>query len=148
MDFSKWNKAIDKEQYKKDLEDIEKNGGTGDYKEVPHGEYIVKVEKMELKESKKGDPMLSIIFRIVEGEFKKSCLFMNQVVFQPFQIHIANEFLKSMETDVEIEFDGNYEDYNNMILDVAEACDSLEFSIEYGEKKGFNTFKILEIYDA
>jgi hypothetical protein len=53
-----------------------------------------------------------------------------------------------METYVEIEFDGNYEDYNNMILDVAEACDSLEFSIEYGEKKGFNTFKILEIYDA
>lgn len=148
MDFSKWNAAIDAEKMEKDLEEIKKNGG-GDYPEIEPGEYVVKVEKMELKASKKGDPMLSIMFRIVEGEHKKACIFYNQVILQPFQIYLANEFLNSMETDVEAAFHGNYEEYNNIILDIAEACDKLEFLLDYGENnKGYKTFKIKEVYDA
>lgn len=148
MDFSKWNAAIDAEKMEKDLEEIKKNGG-GDYPEIEPGEYVVKVEKMELKASKKGDPMLSIMFRIVEGEHKKACIFYNQVILQAFQIHLANEFLNSMETDVEAAFHGNYEEYNNIILDIAEACDKLEFLLEYGENsKGYKTYKIKEVYDA
>lgn len=148
MDFSKWNAAIDAEKMEKDLEEIKKNGG-GDYPEIEPGEYVVKVEKMELKASKKGDPMLSIMFRIVEGEHKKACIFYNQVIMQPFQIYLANEFLNSMETDVEAAFHSNYEEYNNIILDIAEACDNLEFLLVYGENnKGYKTFKIKEVYDA
>lgn len=148
MDFKKWNKAIDKEQFEKDLEEIKKNGG-GEFKEVPEGEYAVKIDKMELKESKKGDPMLSIWFKILEGEFKNSYIFYNQVVIQPFQIHLANEFMNSFETDVEAAFHGDYEEYNNIILDVAEACDKLEFTLYYGENsKGFKTYKIKEVFDA
>lgn len=149
MDFSKWNKAIDAEQYEKDLEEIKKNGG-GDYPEIEPGEYVVKIEKMELKESKtKHEPMLSIQFRILEGEHKKACIFMNQVVMQPFQIYIANTFLNSLETDVEAAFHGDYKEYNDIILDIAEACDKLEFLLDYGENnKGYKTFKIKEVYDA
>ena len=148
MDFSKWNAAIDAAQMEKDLEEIKKNGGA-DYPEIEPGEYVVKVEKMELKASKKGDPMLSIMFRIVVGEHKKACIFYNQVILQAFQIHLANEFLNSMETDVEAAFHGNYEEYNNIILDIAEACDKLEFLLEYGENnKGYKTYKIKEVYDA
>lgn len=148
MDFSKWNAAIDAEKMEKDLEEIKKNGG-GDYPEIEPGEYVVKVEKMELKASKKGDPMLSIMFRIVEGEHKKACIFYNQVVLQAFQIHLANEFLNSMDTDVEAAFHGNYEEYNNIILDIAEASEKLEFLLEYGENgKGYKTYKIKEVYDA
>lgn len=148
MDFSKWNAAIDAEKMEKDLEEIKKNGGA-DYPEIEPGEYVVKVEKMELKASKKGDPMLSIMFRIVEGEHKKACIFYNQVILQAFQIHLANEFLNSMETDVEAAFHGNYEEYNNIILDIAEACEKLEFLLDYGENnKGYKTYKIKEVYDA
>lgn len=148
MDFSKWNAAIDAAQMEKDLEEIKKNGG-GDYPEIEPGEYVVKVEKMELKASKKGDPMVSIMFRIVEGEHKKACIFYNQVVLQAFQIHLANEFLNSMDTDVEAAFHGNYEEYNNIILDIAEACEKLEFLLDYGENgKGYKTYKIKEVYDA
>ena len=148
MDFKKWNAAIDAEKMEKDLEDIKKNGG-GDYPEIEPGEYVVKVEKMELKSSKKGDPMLSIMFRIQEGEHKKACIFYNQVILQAFQIYLANEFLNSLETDVEAAFHGNYEEYNNIILDIAEACEKLEFLLDYGENsKGYKTFKIKEVYDA
>lgn len=149
MDFSKWNSAIDAEQYKRDIDEIKKNGGTGDYPEIEAGEYVVKIEKMELRESKKGDPMLFVQFRILEGAHAKACIFMNQVVFQPFQIHMANEFLRSLETGVAVDFDGKFDDYANTILDVAEACDKLEFLLDYGENnKGYKTFKIKEIYDA
>ena len=148
MDFSKWNSAIDKEQYEKDLEEIKKNGGA-DFPEIEPGEYVVKVEKMELKASKKGDPMVSIMFRILEGEHKKACIFYNQVVLQPFQIYLANEFLNSLETEIEAVFHGDYEEYNNIILDIAEACDNLEFLLDYGENsKGYKTYKIKEVYDA
>lgn len=149
MDFSKWNKAIDKEQYEKDLEEIKKNGG-GDYPEIEPGEYVVKIEKMELKESKtKREPMLSIQFRITDGEHKKARIFYNQLVFKPFQIHIANQFLNSLETDVEAAFHGDYKEYNDIILDIFEACDKLEFLLAYGENaKGYKTYKIKEVYDS
>ena len=65
MDFSKFNKAVDLEALKHDIQEAEENGGSGDYKDVPTGTYEVKIEKMEIKESKKGDPMLSVWFKIL-----------------------------------------------------------------------------------
>ena len=51
--FDKWNKAVDGEALAKDVKEVEENGGNFEYKEVPLGEYEVKIHKMELKESKK-----------------------------------------------------------------------------------------------
>lgn len=146
--FSKWNEQIDGTKMAQEVKEVEKNGT--EYKEIPVGEYEVKVDKMELKESKSGAPMVSIRFRILEGEFKKSCLFMNQVVTQPFQIGIVNSILRAMDTDINVDFDGNFEHYNNMILDVFEATDreKLEFLLAYGEKNGYKTFKIEEVFAA
>ena len=145
--FDNWNKQIDGAKMAQDVKEVEQNGG-GEYKEVPVGEYEVKIEKMELKEAKSGAPMVAIQFRILEGEFKKSCLFMNQVVTQPFQISIVNSFLRSLDTDVEIDFDGNYAHYNDTILDVFEATDKdkLEFLLSYTESKGYPRYKIKEVY--
>lgn len=148
MDFSKFDKKVDLEGLKKDLNEAAENGGTGDYKEVPVGKYEVSVSKMELVESKKGDPMVSIWFKILEGEYKNSYLFFNQVITQGFQIHIVNELLRSMvEADKEITFE-SYSQYAQMLLDVHEMIDgNLEFAIDYGEnKQGFKTFKIEEVY--
>lgn len=146
MDFSKFNKAVDLAALKKDVQEAEENG---DYREVPKGNYEVKIEKMELKESKKGDPMLSVWFKILSGEYEGSMLFMNQVVTNGFQIHICNTFLRSLETGLEIQFD-DFEQYSNLIFDVHEKVDveKLEFALEYGEKNGFNTFKITEVFEG
>ena len=145
--FDNWNKQIDGAKMAQDVKEVEQNGG-GEYKEVPVGEYEVKIEKMELKEAKSGAPMVAIQFRILDGEFKKSCLFMNQVVTQPFQISIVNSFLRSLDTDVEVDFDGNYAHYNDTILDVFEATDKdkLEFLLSYTESKGYPRYKIKEVY--
>ena len=43
-----------------------------------------------------------------------------------------------------------YGQYNDMIMDMMESIDgSLEFLLEYGKnKKGYNTFKIKEVYEV
>lgn len=146
--WDKFDKAVDTEGLAQDVKEAAENG-VGNYKEVPHGTYEVSVEKMELVESKKGDPMVTIWFKIVsDGEYKGSLIFFNQVVTQGFQIHIVDELLRSMDTDVNVEF-VTYNQYGTMLMDVFEAVNgNLEFALEYGEgKKGFNTYKITEVYE-
>ena len=45
MDFSKFDKMVDIEGLKKDIADVEANGGGGDFKDVPHGSYEVAIDK-------------------------------------------------------------------------------------------------------
>lgn len=147
--YDKWNKNIDIEGLANDVKEAEASGGSGQYKEVPVGKYEVKIDKMELKESSKGDPMFAVQFRIVHGEFENSCLFMNQVITQGFQIGKVNDFLRSLEVfeDSEVIFK-NYSQYNDLVLDMMEELDKAkaEFLIEYKEKKGFANYKVIEVY--
>ena len=146
MDFSKFDKTVDLEGLKADIEKVQENGM--DFQEVPFGTYEVRVEKLELGESKKGDPMVKVWFRIINGEFENSMLFMNQVVTKAFQIHTMNELLRDMDTDLEIKFE-SYSQYNDLLMDVFEAVnDKMEFALEYGENKGYKTFKITEVFDT
>ena len=145
--WDKFDKAIDTEGLAKDVKDAAENGG--DYKEVPHGDYEVAVDKLELKASKKGDPMVTIWFKVLTGEYKGSYIFMNQVITQGFQIHIVNDLLRSMDTGIDIEF-VTYKQYGNMLMDVMEAIDgNLEFALSYKEgRKGFNTYEITEVFEV
>lgn len=148
--FDKWNKSIDTEGLAKDTKEVEQNGGSGDYEEVPVGTYEVKIEKMELKESSKGDPMFSAWFRILAGKHENQLLFMNQVITQGFQIGQVNRFLRSLDAvEQEIEFK-DYGQYNDLILDVAEAVDGkLEFLMEYKKsKKDFPIYTVKEVYEV
>ena len=149
--FDKWNKNIDVEGLKKDVAEAEANGTSGDYKEVPVGRYEVKIDKMELKESSKGDPMFFCQFRILQGEFSNSCLFMNQVLTQGFQIGQVNSFLRSLQVfeDDSVTFE-NYSQYNDLIMDVMEEVDAqgLEYLLEYKKsKKDFPIYTIKDVYE-
>lgn len=148
--FEKWDNAVNMDDLQKDIQEAAKNNGGGDFKEVPHGTYEVSIEKMELKASKKGDPMFSVWFNILNGDFKNSKIFMNQVVTQGFQIHIVNEFLRSLTKDCAvptIEFK-SYSQYADLIMDIHEMiADDFEYEVKYGQtKKGFDTFEITEVY--
>ena len=145
--FEKWNSNIDLAGLQQDIKDAQDNNK--EFEAVPHGEYEVKLDKLELKATKKGDPMVSAWFTILEGQYKKQKLFMNQVVTQGFQIHIVNEFLKSMGTDLDIEF-VDYKQYAELLLDVAEFCDenNLEFAIKYEDNKGYDKFTITEVFEG
>lgn len=150
--FAQWDNSVDMEGLQKDIQEAKENGG-GNFKEVPHGKYEVAIEKMELKATKtKGDPMVSVWMKIVgDGEFKGSMIFMNQVITQGFQIHIVNEFLRSLIQDCDdapvVEFK-SYAQYNNLLMDIHELiADSFEYAVDYGQtKKGFDTFEITDVF--
>lgn len=148
--FDKWNKSIDVEGLKKDIAEAD-NGQQGEYREIPVGTYECKIEKLELKESSKGSPMVSAWFRILNGDYENNLLFMNQVITQGFQISIVNRFLKSLEAvdDDLIEFK-DYAQYNDLLMDIMEAVDGqLEFLIEYKKsKKDFAVYTVKEVYDV
>lgn len=149
VDFSKFDKNVDLDGLKSDVVEAQENKG-GEYKEVPHDKYEVEINKLELSISKKGDPMLVCWMKILEGDYKGSLIFMNQVVTKGFQIHLANEFLRGLVEgmDMTIDFE-SYAQYAELILDVSEAIDGQrEYLVDYGEKNGFNTFKIEEVFDV
>ena len=148
--FEQWDKNIDTEGLQKDVADAAQNSG-GNFEEVPHGTYEVAIKQMELKASKKGDPMVSIWFKILEGEFKGSVIFYNQVITQGFQVHFVNEMLRMMVSELEdapaIEFK-SYKQYGNLIMDIFESIgDNFEYALSYKKgKKEFSTYEIKEVF--
>ena len=154
MDFSKFDKEINVEKLKNDIEEAKKNGGNGDYPEVPKGTYVGKFEKLEVGETKDGRPMLKAQFRITEGEFNKSCLFMNRVLYgtknDASMIASAVGFLIKLEPsdDVDtVEF-CSYSQFADLVLDIMEDIDgSLEYEVYY-DPKAFNNISIEEVFEV
>ena len=147
--FAKWDEAIDTEGLQKDVAEAAK-GGNGDFEEVPHGTYEVAIKQMELKASKKGDPMVSIWFKVVDGAHKNGIIFFNQVITQGFQIHIVNELLRKMVSEAKdapvIDFK-SYKQYSDLILDVFEITDGFEYCLKYTKgKNDFSNYEITEVF--
>lgn len=130
FDFNKWNQQFGGEKALKELEDVKKNGGS--FEDLPDGDYICKLEKLELAESKKHQPMIKAMFRIVRGEHKKKCLFVNQVIAGGFPLHKGLEFLRSLEVfdDSEVDFDGDYSAFNDLIMDIAEEAANMVYTVK------------------
>lgn len=157
FNWSKFDKKVDLEALAADVQEVEENGGGGDFEKVPDGQYEVAVEKMELTESKKGDPMLMIWFNIVDGEFEGQKIFYYKVM-QPqndkawgYQVHQNNEMLRKLwdckEEDVKFTSFGEYAD---LILDIHEDIDGkFEYLLEKEtDKKGYDQFKIVEVFEV
>ena len=155
--FDRWDKEFNTEEIAKGVAEAAEHG-TGEFKEVPHGDYEVEINKMELKASKKGSPMVSIWFKILEGEYKGSLIFFNQVVTEGFQIHIVNELLRKMVSEMtddryaeeidRVKEKFSYNKYGNLIMDIFEAIDgSYEYALSYKKgKKDFSTYEITDIF--
>ena len=147
--WEKWEKKIDTAGLKNDVKKAAES--KQEYRDVPKGKYEVKITKMELKATKKADePMLSCWLKVIAGPQKGQYIFYNQMLTTGFGIHVANEFLRSLESGVEISFD-NFNQFNDMIMDIAEAIESegLEYVLEYGENdKGYKTYRIEDVFSA
>ena len=155
IDFEKWNADFGGEEAVKALHDAEQNGG-GDFTELPDGEYLCKLEKLELGESKKGQPMIKGMFRITEGEHKKQCLFYNQVFCRnaagnAYSIKKGLDFLRSLQIfdDAEVDFDGNYAKFNDLLLDMAEEAEDagLKFGILKSKDGEYTRLEVVEWYE-
>lgn len=147
--FEKFDKALNTEELAKEVNELKQNGQT--MERVPHGKYEVKLSKIEIVECKsekhKGEPMIKASFKIIAGEKKGKLIFMNQLIVLPFQIHLMNQFLKSLDTGLDVEFT-TYSKYAYLLKDIEEECEKLEFVLDYSENKGFDKFTIEEVFEA
>ena len=156
MDFTKFDQQVDTEKLAADAAEAAKNGGS--YFVIPDGEYVVGIDKMEIGETKDGRPMFKVQFRILEGEYKKSCLFMNRVIFgtknDASMIGSVTAFLSKLEA---VDEEGNsydcsfhsYSQLNDLVMDIMEAveADELSYLVDYAEK-AFNNVSIKEVFEG
>lgn len=151
-DFSKFDKEIDLAQLRKEVEEIKKNGGTGEYPKIEEGIYRGKFEKLEVGTTKDGRPMLRAMFRITEGQHKKQCLFMNRVLYgtknDANMIASAEGWLESLEPSEDVGdviFKG-YSEFADLVMDIAEDISELEYDVNY-DPDAFNSITIEEVYE-
>ena len=146
--FERFNSMFDIEGLKQDIESADTSGG--DFKEVPKGDYEVKVVKIELgqtgeKSKTPGMPMAKVWFEVIAGEYKGQKIFMNQMLTSAFGFHKMNEFLASLETGVHVVFE-NFGQYADLFAQIFDAVDGkAEYQLSYGENaKGYSTYTIVQ----
>lgn len=146
IDFDKWN-----EQFggKKALEDLKKaKEEAEERREVPDGVYSCKLEKLELAESKSGKPMIKGQFRIIKGDYKKNCLFVNQVIAGGYPLHMGLTFLRSLNVfdDSEIDFNGDFEEFSELLMDIIEEAQgsNMIFSVKKSMDGDYTRLEVLE----
>lgn len=149
--FDKFNKNIDKKEIRKQVDDAKQNGGNGEYKEIPAGTYEGEIEKLELAATKDGRPMLKVMFRIKKGEYKKHCLFMNRVCAgtknDMNMIASIEGWINKLEPETLVEFNGNYDDFAENIMDAAEdICGVLDIEVNYDPDE-FNCIEIVDFWE-
>lgn len=155
--FEKYSSRINQEELSKSQQEIRDNAnGGGQREEVPVGKYEVKVDKLECKMSKSNNPMVSIWFRILKGKFEKSVIFYNGVFKEDWMRHrvakILSDLLDDGDRTAEINLilkSNNLQVINDFCMDIHESVDGrLEYLLDYGLSKGYNTYVIEEVYDA
>ena len=150
IDFDKIDKSVDLEGLRKDVEEASANG-TGDFPTIPAGKYEVALVSLEIKGTKKDNrPMLAASFKILSGEYKNQRLFMNRVLLgtknDANMIKSAEGWLASLDSGVSVVFT-DYKQFNQVVLDVAEAIDGkLEFAVDYDPDR-FNSISITEVFE-
>lgn len=146
--FDKFNSMIDVEGLKKDVESAASS--SGDFVDVPKGDYEVKIVKLELgetgeKSKNPGMPKVSVWFEVIAGDFKGQKIFMNQMLTTGFGIHKMNELLVSLETGIPVVFE-NWIQYDELLKEIFNEVDGkAEFQLTYGtNNKGFDTYTIVQ----
>lgn len=153
--FEKFNAMMDVEGLKQDVADA--SSGTVEKKEVPYGDYEVRIAKLELGEHPfdddyKGMPEAKVWFKIIgSGEYAGQMLFMNKRLVSlknpsatGFIMHKFNEFLNSLETGIIVTFE-NWVQYGDLIKQIFDIIDGRgEYQLAYFENKGYKDYAIVK----
>ena len=166
MNFEKFDSMINEAELSKQLEEAKKNAPQGEGLETPAGNYITKIEKMEVGATGDGRPMFKVQMRVIEAgeeakddvkeylshfKNKKPCLFMNRVLYgtknDANMISSVIGWLEKLEAGIDLEFK-NYSQFADLVLDVfEEVADAVELEVNYNPK-AFNSISIEEVFDA
>ena len=154
VDFSAFDEKIDLNELQKEVQEAPDT----DFADVPDGEYIVSIEKMEIKTTKAGDKlMFAVQAKIKEGEQEKRMIFFNRVISGNRSAKWTDGMaIKSVctwvnklleEDEAPVEFI-NYSDFADQILDVFQSIQgNIEVAVDY-KADAFNPITIKEVFDC
>ena len=165
IDFSKFDATINEAELAKQLEEAKKNAPKGDSLEAPAGNYVAKIEKMEVGATSDGRPMFKVQLRVIEDgvkatdevleylshfKNKKPCLFMNRVIYgtknDANMISSVIGWLQKLEPSVTVEFK-NYSQFADLVLDIfEEVADAVELDVNY-DPDAFNSISIEDVFE-
>lgn len=120
---------------------------------VPADKYEVEVATLEIKGTKADNrPMLAVSFRILSGKYKNRRLFQNYVLQgtknDERMIKLAIDFLYFLDSGLSYYKDlrfKNYEQFAQLVMDVAEAIDGKrKYSVIYDPDE-FNSIDITNV---
>jgi hypothetical protein len=155
VDFSAFDAKMDP-----NLQDDVKNAK--EYEDVPNGDYIVSVDKMEVKTTKAGDKLMFAVQMSIKensdgskSNQKGRKIFFNRVISGNRVSESWNDgkaiksvitWLDKLETDLIPEF-VNYSDFAELVLDIfQEIQGKVELDVTY-KASDFNPVSINEVYD-
>lgn len=155
VDFSAFDAKMDP-----NLQDDVKNAK--EYEDVPNGDYIVSVDKMEVKTTKAGDKLMFAVQMSIKensdgskSDQKGRKIFFNRVISGNRVSESWNDgkaiksvitWLDKLETDLIPEF-VNYSDFAELVLDIfQEIQGKVELDVTY-KASDFNPVSIDEVYD-
>ena len=142
----------------RDLENLDNlENDTTEYVEVPYGMYEVAVAGITYKESKAGNPMATIRFKVLNGEYEGNSIFYNQIVDEVWKFKVVSRLLNSFKTEVDLSsknyvVDGvvDFDKYKEMLEAVYDDINSkgYEYALDYSENaKGWAIYSIIEVFE-
>lgn len=137
-------------------EEIEQSS-TRDYETIPDDTYICSLEKIEHKFTKeKQQPMLSIIFKIQDGEYLNRLIFVNKVLLSndsreknAQRFYFAKKILKELQIfdEEDIKF-STYKELKELIIDCSNEVEKINNNYKVKKttsKSGFENYDIVGI---
>ena len=128
------------------------SSNNGEFEELPLGRYEVKINSMQLTQSKNGDPMTKTIFEVVQGQYKGRYMFKNSVIYKgdrndAWRLKQELNFINSLQPNSQVNF-YSFSDFEKQISNAFADINSrkLEYLVEIKEKNNFRTYSILEVY--
>lgn len=158
VDFSKFDEAVNSDELKKEINEAPEQ----EFDEVSAGRYIVAIESMEVKPTKKGDKLMfavgARIKETVEAPKKQDnrCIFFNRVISGNRSTEKWNDgrAIKGVLTWLSeiVDHDVEFKSYSNFAAEVEsifkdEVEDAIEIEIDY-DPEAFNPISIVEVYDV
>lgn len=145
---------MDFEQYKSDIAEIQQQEKPKrEYKDPVDGEYTCDIVSLELGTNKAGDKlMLKGSFKITEGEFMNSRLWVNKVLSgtrnDSFAVKNAIDFLNSLGAVQEVEFTGDFDDLSTQIDIVFADIKNCTFTVvQKTNESGFKNLYVNDVFE-
>lgn len=156
MDFSKFDSMIDKKALQEQMDKAP------EYDDVPAGVYVCNIDKMEIKETKKGDGLnFAVQMGITETinapkKQDKRKIFFNRKIAgnktsEKWNDGIAIKgvigWVKNLLDDEDDLVFTSYSQFAEEILDIyQDICQNIEVKVDY-KPDDFNPITIMEVYD-